>query len=49
MTAPRNLEEATRPNLDLSLKDLINDGTNITITDGSLPISMNAVIRFVEY
>jgi ubiquitin-activating enzyme E1 C len=47
MAAPRSLEEATRPNLDRPLKDLIADGTHVTITDGSLPISMNAVIKLV--
>lgn len=46
MQAPKVLEEATRPNLSKKLFDLLEDGEDITITDESLPISMNLTLKF---
>ncbi|KAG0222049.1 hypothetical protein BGX31_009388 [Mortierella sp. GBA43] len=44
MQAPKPLEEATRPNLQKPLKELFSSGDEITITDATLPFSMQAVI-----
>lgn len=46
MRAPKNLEQATRPNLDLSLEKLVDNDEEITVTDPSLPISIQIVIHY---
>jgi len=47
MQAPRQLEEATRPNLDKILKDLIIEGDILDITDPSLPnIALNVKVKW---
>jgi ubiquitin-activating enzyme E1 C len=46
MQAPKMLEEATRGNLTKPLKELLESGEDITITDESLPISMNVTLKF---
>ncbi|TPX60095.1 hypothetical protein PhCBS80983_g01980 [Powellomyces hirtus] len=46
MQAPRALQEATRPNLSKCLSELIRDGEEVTVTDESLPISIQITVRF---
>ncbi|KAI9103818.1 hypothetical protein DFS34DRAFT_700549 [Phlyctochytrium arcticum] len=46
MQAPRALEVATRPNLDKLVKDLVEEGEEITVTDQALPISIQLTISF---
>jgi ubiquitin-activating enzyme E1 C len=48
MQAPRALEEATRPNLSLVLDELLEEGDIITVTDVTLPISMEITVHFTE-
>ncbi|KAI9598781.1 NEDD8 activating enzyme [Syncephalis fuscata] len=48
MQAPRPLEEATRPNLSRVLGELLQEGDVITVTDVTLPISMEITIHFQE-
>ena len=36
MTSPKALEQATKPNLNKTLGELIQDGENITVTDEAL-------------
>ncbi len=40
MQNPRHLEMATRPNLEKTLEELVNEDEEVVITDPSLPISM---------
>ncbi len=40
--APPQLEEATRPNLEKKLSDLVAGGAEITVTSSSLPFSLSA-------
>ncbi len=47
MQAPKQLEEAMRPNLAKPLKDLFSSGDEITITDSTLPFSMQVQLTFV--
>ncbi|KAI8922273.1 hypothetical protein DFJ77DRAFT_482293 [Powellomyces hirtus] len=46
MQAPRALQAATRPNLSKCLSELIRDGEEVTVTDESLPISIQITVRF---
>ena len=48
MTAPRALEEQTRPNLTKTMKDLVTSGEEISVTDENLPISMQVMIQFED-
>ncbi|KAI8055818.1 hypothetical protein BDF22DRAFT_763321 [Syncephalis plumigaleata] len=48
MQAPRALEEATRPNLSIVLGELLQEGDVITVTDVTLPISLEITIHFTE-
>lgn len=47
MQAPPPLEEATRPNLDRRMTELVADGTELVVTDATLPISLQLVITYV--
>lgn len=47
MQAPRALEQATRPNLQKQMGELVEDGEEITVTDEALPISICVIVRFV--
>jgi ubiquitin-activating enzyme E1 C len=47
MQAPKPLEEATRPNLEKPLKELLSSGDEITITDSTLPFSMQVILTLV--
>ncbi|KAJ3176182.1 hypothetical protein HDU87_005397 [Geranomyces variabilis] len=48
MQAPRALRDATAPNLVKPLRELLEDGGEITVTDQALPISMNVTVRFSD-
>lgn len=48
MQAPPMLETATRPNLTKPLTEFVTDGDDVTVTDASLPIALNLVIRIVQ-
>ncbi|ORX43002.1 hypothetical protein BCR36DRAFT_305078 [Piromyces finnis] len=41
MQAPKNLEMATRPNLEKTLDELVDESEEVVVTDPSLPISMH--------
>ena len=41
MQAPKNLEMATRPNLEKTLGELVDENEEVVITDPSLPIEMH--------
>ena len=40
------LEESTRPNLDLPLKALVSHGEEIVVTDPKLPFQLRFIIKF---
>ena len=46
MQAPTVLEEATRPNLEKKLEDLIESGEYITVTDVALPVSIQLKVTW---
>ncbi|ORY93285.1 hypothetical protein BCR43DRAFT_507701 [Syncephalastrum racemosum] len=46
MQAPPPLEAATRPNLEKPLSALIESGETITVTDASLPVSLQLNVTF---
>ncbi len=46
MRAPAPLEEATRPNLEKFIVDLVENGEQIFVTDQNLPISVSLTIDF---
>ncbi|KAI9254467.1 hypothetical protein BDA99DRAFT_518490 [Phascolomyces articulosus] len=48
MQAPPALEEATRPNLEKKLEDLIEAGEYITVTDVALPVSIQLKVSWKE-
>ncbi|KAI9004404.1 NEDD8 activating enzyme [Hyaloraphidium curvatum] len=49
MRAPPSLEEQTRENLHQTLGDLISDGTEVTVTDESLPAtSLRLLVSFKD-
>jgi len=41
MQAPKNLEMATRPNLEKTLEELVDENEEVIVTDPALPISMH--------
>jgi ubiquitin-activating enzyme E1 C len=45
--APPQLEEATRPNLEKRVSDLVESGGEITVTASSLPFSLSLRINYV--
>ncbi|GJJ78034.1 NEDD8-activating enzyme E1 [Entomortierella parvispora] len=47
LQAPKSLEEALRPNLLKPLKDLVSSGDQITVTDSTLPFSLQVEITLV--
>ena len=46
MQAIPQLEESTRPNLEMPLKSLLVDGEEVVVTDIKLPFELRFVIRF---
>ncbi|KAF9938920.1 hypothetical protein BGZ65_011943 [Modicella reniformis] len=47
MQAPKPLEEAMRPNLSKTLNELFSSGSELTITDSTLPFSLQTIVTFV--
>lgn len=47
MQAPKQLEEALRPNLSKPLAELFSSGDEISVTDSTLPFSLQLQIDFV--
>src|SRR5262245_57608836 len=45
--APQQLEEATRPNLEKKVSDLVENGGEITVTASSLPFNLSLRVTFV--
>ncbi len=45
MQAPPQLEVATRPNLEKSLGELLESGDVVTVTDSSLPFSLDLIVK----
>lgn len=45
MQAPPQLEVATRPNLEKSLNELLESGDVVTVTDASLPFSLDLIVK----
>ena len=43
---PPMLEEQTRPNLDRLLRDLLNEGDEVAVSDDAFPITIRLRIRF---
>jgi ubiquitin-activating enzyme E1 C len=46
MQAPKALMDATMPNLCRPLRELIADGEELTVTDQSLPFSLQVRVNF---
>lgn len=46
LTSPPELEKMTNDNLLKKLKDLINEGDEIVVTDPQLPISLRLIVHF---
>lgn len=44
--APPQLEEATRPNLEKKVSELVEDGGEITVTASTLPFSLSLRIKY---
>lgn len=42
------LQEATRPNLSKTLRELVEDGEYITITDVALPVSLELKMNWIK-
>ncbi|POY72590.1 hypothetical protein BMF94_4417 [Rhodotorula taiwanensis] len=45
LQAPPQLEMATRPNLEKSLGELLESGDVVTVTDSSLPFSLDLIVK----
>jgi NEDD8-activating enzyme E1 len=43
---PPQLEEATRPNLEKKVSELVPDGGEIVVTASSLPFSLSLIITY---
>ena len=48
MQAPKALEQATRPNLTKSVSELVQEGEYITVTDASLPVSLQLRVKWIK-
>lgn len=46
LQAPPQLEQATRPNLEKTLGELMTSGDVLTVTDAGLPFSLSLAIDF---
>lgn len=46
LQAPPQLEEATRPNLQRPLKDMVANGQEVSVTDPGLPFSIKLRIQY---
>lgn len=47
MQAPKALEQATRPNLIKHISELVQEGEYITVTDASLPVSLQLRVKWI--
>ena len=47
LQAPPQLEEATRPNLEKKVSELVEDGGDISVTAASLPFSLSLRIKYI--
>jgi ubiquitin-activating enzyme E1 C len=45
--APPPLFEATKPNLDKLVSDLVQEGEEITVTDPNLPFNLTVAVKYV--
>ena len=45
--APPQLEQATRPNLERKVSELVPDGGNITVTAPSLPFQLSLRVKYM--
>lgn len=48
MQAPKQLELATRANLEVRLKDLVHDDEEINVTDLNLPITLRILLVYKD-
>lgn len=48
LQAPPQLEEATRPNLNKRLDELVDNGEEVSITSSSLPFSLNLKVLYKD-
>lgn len=46
MQAPKVLQEATKPNLEKKISELVDDGEFITVTDAALPVSLQLCVKW---
>ncbi|KAJ3370692.1 hypothetical protein GGF31_004006 [Allomyces arbusculus] len=46
MQNPKSLEQATRPNLAKPLREFVDDGETMMVTDASLPLSLRATVHY---
>jgi len=46
MLAPQALEAQTKQNLEKTMQELVEDGTEITVTDENLPVTLKLIVRF---
>lgn len=47
LQAPPQLEQATRPNLEKKVSELVEDGGDITVTASSLPFNLSLRIKYI--
>ena len=45
--APPQLEQATRPNLEKKVSDLVKEGESITVTATTLPFNLSLRIKYI--
>lgn len=46
MVAPPQLEEFTRPNLAKKIRELFESGSELSVTDATLPLDLRLVVTF---
>lgn len=46
MQAPPVLEKQTRPNLEKKVSELIEEGTEVTVTASTLPLRLSLRIKY---
>lgn len=46
MVAPPQLDEFTRPNLAKKLRELFESGSELSVTDATLPLDLRLVVTF---
>jgi len=45
--APPQLEEATRPNLEKKVSELVEEGGEVTVTSPTLPFNLTLIISYM--